>query len=91
MKKLLTTICLLVLVSGCGTVAWYRPDTSLDQCYRDSCECSYDANKSFGDHLSLYYQCMELRGYKEWPRKDLPEGTRFRWNDKLMFTLVAGR
>lgn len=47
MKKLLCTICLLLVVSvsGCASWYWYQPGKTLEQCRQDFLECNYEASK----------------------------------------------
>jgi len=107
MRRILVFAVFLFFVSSCSSLfpktVWYKPDTSLEKSYKDSCECMYDANKAYGDAHVLYYQCMRLRGYKELERLSghiirtyeqsmeyLPEGTQIRQADNMGLIYVTG-
>lgn len=42
MKRVVCTICLLLIGGGC-TRAWYSPNRTFEQCRQDFIECDYDA------------------------------------------------
>lgn len=91
MKKVLCTICLL-LISGCA-VYHYQPGKTLEQCSQDSRECMYDANKHAYPvgAATLYYQCMSIRGYQKLSKEQLPAGVRTRQTDDYGFYYIAGK
>lgn len=95
MNRVVSTICLLLIVSvaGCGTY-WYQSGKTLEQCCQDSRECIYDANKhayTYIDASSLYRQCMNVRGYQQLFKEDLPMGIRTCSVDVLAGLYVAGQ
>ncbi|KKM18773.1 hypothetical protein LCGC14_1662280 [marine sediment metagenome] len=107
MKKLIISFT-VILLTGCGNfwpkTIWYKPNTTLEVASQDSRECMYEANKAYGNAISLYYQCMEVRGYEQLERligkatfnleqaqKLLPEGTRIQRADDMGLIFVSGK
>jgi len=95
---------ILLFCMGCSKTIWYKSkNTSLETGVQDSLECMYEANKAYGNPVLLYYQCMEVRGYKQLERMigkpitnleqiyEVLPGTRIRQVDSYGLIYVMGK
>jgi PBP1b-binding outer membrane lipoprotein LpoB len=66
---------LLLLLSGCSSRHWIKPDSTVDQLKKDTYECERDANAIFPgvgliSSIKRSYRfddCMESKGYvRQW-------------------------
>jgi len=90
MKRVMCTICLLLIVGvgGCVSIYWYQPNKTLEQCLQASEECFVIADEQLGTRHSFfpqftdatyyrsYRRCMQLQNYQLFDRKKLPAGIR---------------
>lgn len=106
MKRLILTICLLLIVNagGCVSVYWFQSDKTLEECLQDSKECVYYADEIVGPEApfplsgssrlrrTTYRQCMYSRGYRLFDKKKLPTEIRIcEKNPLIYFFSFAGR
>jgi len=103
MRKV-SIIFVLLFCMGCARTVWYKHNATLEDSVQDSLECMYDANKSYGDSIFLYYQCMSVRGYRQMEQiigkpitnidqvwENVPKGTRIRQVDHMGLIYVTGK
>lgn len=81
MKKLwlsYTTVVGLCLVAGCEPAYWYQEGRTFNECKADQADCRAELlERTDRHHLSDYERrfmedCMQQRGYRLVPDKDLP-------------------
>jgi len=104
MKRIVCTICLLILlVNGC-TSCWYQPDKTLEQCLQDVIECKRQARNSGLFPLQLgflstspspmrqfYMDCMQMKGYRPYHKNYLPIGIKIQHVNRTACDFCAGK
>lgn len=71
MKLAISTLS-IILLAGCATPVWTRPNTTQEQFQKDKQECWYEGSKSTASDQNVFAglmtanlaeQCMQVRGY----------------------------
>lgn len=109
MKRIILTICLLLigLVGGCEAIiaeidkpyheyAWYQEKKTIVQARRDCNACIYEVGKAAYPSSTLFYQCMNLRGFylckaTDLTARQIPIQEVKGWNSYWMYNDVGGR